>query len=421
MNQGNCDTIKTGVSSWNPKSWLWVLLYGAGIILIAPAARSIQIYISNTIGREFFTYAVLASISIGSAALLYYFIFKLKIKLISQYIWIFVCTGLYVYSSLQLRGNPEEAVHFIEYGVLAYFIFKALSHRIQDWSIYITTILLVACFGTADEFVQWLLPSRVWDYRDITFNFLAGGYLVITIWKGIRPEMIGKPIKKISVKILAGVMSFELIVLGFCLSNTPELVNQYTEVFKEIVWLQKEEPMTEFGHKHLDSEIGTFYSRFTLEELREINSTGGKRLNDILPEDISSAASRKELFNKYNPGSNPFLYEFLIHIMRRDTLIDELAKEKNRDIKTRISKTIYRENALLEKYFAETLERSGYLWSEERVNVLNKSASLWQGDYISEAGIMITSFSLKTAWLVIITSLLALWTAAIYWIKRLDI
>jgi len=84
--------------------------------------------------------------------------------------------------------------------------------------------------------------------------------------------------------------------------------------------------MTEFGYKYKDPVIGIFYSRLTLEELREIDITNGKSYGGILPRDISSGSRHKKFIRIYNPNTNPFLYEFMIHLYRREHSFYLLAK-----------------------------------------------------------------------------------------------
>jgi len=235
------------VENWNRKAWIWTLLYAFLIFFTIPVTRKIQGFISASIGREFFTYYVISVVSCVFVVFLYFFIFKLKVKKISQYVWLFMCAGLYIYFTIKLKRFPEEATHLIEYGLLSYFVFKALSHRIHDWTVYITTILIVSFIGTIDEVIQWMTPRRYWDFKDIGINIVGGLLLQLIIWKGIKPDIISRPLNKLSVKILTIIISVDLIVLGLCLSNTPKAVKSYTTVFQSLSWLRAEEPMSKFA------------------------------------------------------------------------------------------------------------------------------------------------------------------------------
>jgi VanZ family protein len=232
---------------WDWKLWFQAFLCIAAILCTVPAARSIQKFVYTSIGRSYITYAILFLIVSGLIALFSVLVFKLKTKNISQYIWLFLISGIYVYFTLRLSPIPEEAAHFVEYGLLTFFVFRALSHRIRDKSVYVTTILFVTFAGITDEFLQWLLPSRIWDYRDIGFNVVAAALFILIVWKAIRPKEIGQPLQKISLRLLSGIITMNLVFLGFCLSNTPDIVALYTARFNGLSWLQHEEAMTRSG------------------------------------------------------------------------------------------------------------------------------------------------------------------------------
>jgi len=398
------------------------LICTAGILATVPIARTVQHLVYDTVGREFFTYSVLFAVITALTILLFLFIFKLKVKKVSQYIWLFICAGLYVHFTFQLKAHPEEAIHFLEYGLLSYFLLRALNQRIRDWTVYVTTVLFVLFVGTIDEFLQWMIPRRFFDFRDVGLNMLAGGIFLLAVWKGIRPKITGEPLSKFSVKMLAGIITVNLVFLGLCLSNTPSTVNRYSAAFNALSWLRNEEPMAEFGYKHKDPEIGTFYSRLTLEQLRDIDLTNGESYGKVLPRDAISVAVFEKMLKVYNSNTDPFLYEFLVHLFQRDSSFTELKGTHNQDKRTRISKIVLSENLLVEKYFGNTLEYSGFAWPGEKVKQLKNSASLQPADYISKTGFrIITAFSLKTALVVIFIALIAVWVLGWIWRKRLNI
>jgi len=229
------------------KAWLWVLLCSLAIFFTIPLARGIQKFISHTVGRIFFTYSVVFIVVCGLAVLLYLFVFRFKVRKTSQYAWLVICAGLYVFLTIKLNKSPEEAMHLIEYGLLSYFIFNALQYDIRDRMIYFITILMVLFIGTIDEFMQWMTPKRYWDFRDIGANVVGGLIFQLAIWKGVRPGFINQSIAKISVKMLMVALTVNLIFLGLCLSNTPHAVKSYTAVFQGLSWLRTEEPMSKFA------------------------------------------------------------------------------------------------------------------------------------------------------------------------------
>ena len=71
----------------------------------------------------------------------------------------------------------EERTHLIEYGVVAVFIYEALTERASQGRHvpvpWLFVILTTALLGVLDESIQAFIPSREFDPRDILFNILA--------------------------------------------------------------------------------------------------------------------------------------------------------------------------------------------------------------------------------------------------------
>ena len=72
---------------------------------------------------------------------------------------------------------PTERSHLVEYGVVAVFIYEALSERASQGrrvpAPALLAILAASLVGLLDECIQAFLPSRVFDPQDILFNVLA--------------------------------------------------------------------------------------------------------------------------------------------------------------------------------------------------------------------------------------------------------
>ncbi len=90
-----------------------------------------------------------------------------------------------VYFMVFVRMAIRERSHLIEYGVVAVFIYEALTERAsQGRRVPIPALLAVLAttlLGAVDEIIQLFLPSRVFDPVDILFNFLAGVMAVATM------------------------------------------------------------------------------------------------------------------------------------------------------------------------------------------------------------------------------------------------
>ncbi len=92
---------------------------------------------------------------------------------VSQYLWFAFISCLYGLA-IYIIDVPEEQVHFIEYGILSGLIYIALSHNIHNISIYFLCAFIVFIFSAVDEVIQWILPNRIFDIRDILINGIAG-------------------------------------------------------------------------------------------------------------------------------------------------------------------------------------------------------------------------------------------------------
>lgn len=90
-----------------------------------------------------------------------------------------------VYLMVFFRMTIPERSHLIEYGVVAVFIYEALTERKSHGrSVPVPALLAIlgsSLVGAIDEFIQAVLPSRVFEWTDILFNFLASLMAVIAM------------------------------------------------------------------------------------------------------------------------------------------------------------------------------------------------------------------------------------------------
>ncbi len=72
---------------------------------------------------------------------------------------------------------PEERTHIIEYSIFTSLLYLTLIERNRHLNTLtypsILAILFTILFGSIDECIQFFLPNRVFDLRDILFNSLA--------------------------------------------------------------------------------------------------------------------------------------------------------------------------------------------------------------------------------------------------------
>ena len=91
-----------------------------------------------------------------------------------------VSGALFFYGMTRIQRAVEQ-IHFIEYGMLAFFLFRFLKHSLKSpWS-YAGSVAGAFGVGVVDELIQGLLPNRFFDPRDIWINLWSAalGMMVI--------------------------------------------------------------------------------------------------------------------------------------------------------------------------------------------------------------------------------------------------
>jgi VanZ family protein len=156
------------------KSFVWSLI-GCYVTLIYSTLyimRPVINFLKMTI-KDYFNLSVIIAFLMMLSFVLVCIIKNRENYEISQYLWfafISCLYGLVIY----ILDVPEEKIHFIEYGILSGLVYAALSHSIHNISIYFLCAFIVFVFGALDEVIQWALPNRMFDTRDIIMNGIAG-------------------------------------------------------------------------------------------------------------------------------------------------------------------------------------------------------------------------------------------------------
>jgi hypothetical protein len=347
-------------------SWLYVVIWSLTIFVTIPLARAIQQYISENWGRELFTYVVLVNIAIAFIVAIYCVI-KHRTASLGSYSWLLALAAIFVGYTIKLgQRSPEEAIHFIQYGVLGVFVYRALTHRLQDVSIYFAAAIICAIIGTIDEIIQWLTPKRYWGIKDIWLNFFASSLVQIAIAKGLKPKFIFSIPNRANLRLLCRFVFVVVVLLGACFLNTPQRIAWYAGRIPLLEFLiENESVMLEYGYLYDDPDIGIFRSRLPLAHLKQSDQERANEAAEIL--DLYQDDSKyQEFLRIFTPVSDPFLHEVRVHLFRRDRNFANSTLNKDNPIKHAKHLTIaFRENQIVERYFPNTLLQSAYVWSQD--------------------------------------------------------
>lgn len=354
-------------------SWLFVALWTGIIFLTIPLARTLQEFIRNLWGKEAFTYIVLTAIAIGGLVAIAHLL-RSKSTTLVNYFWLLLVAMVFVVYSYRLSQAPEEALHFIEYAFLGILIYRAFTHRVRDYSIYFSVVLVGVIIGTIDETIQWLTPRRYWDYGDIWLNFVAVALAQIAIVGGLAPTLISARPKAASLRLpfRLGIISISLLILT--LLNTPARVTWYADRVPALEFLKyNPSTMSEYGHLYHTPDIGSFRSRLSREELHDQDETRSQQAAKILDQ-YYERNTYAEFLQVYTPDSDPFVHEARVHLYRRDRYISRTDRAAEDDpLKRHYLDVAYREQQIMENYFPNTLQLSRFTLDQETLQSMESA------------------------------------------------
>ena len=272
-------------------SWLYVVVWTLIIYVTIPLARAIQQFVSQEWSRDLFTYVVLAITVCGICGCSDYMSADISRLSRSNYFWLIIIAGFFCGYTIKLgQRNPEEAIHFVQYGVLGILVYRAWSHRLHDTSIYFAAAITCGAIGAIDEFIQWLTPRRVWGFDDIGLNFFSSALVQIAIAKGLQPQFITRRPSRANLRFVCRLAIAALAILGASLLTTPPRIAWIAD---RIGWLEflkyHDSVLLEYGYLYEDPDIGVFRSRFAPRELKQI--------------DRKRAVAAAEILNRYRDES----------------------------------------------------------------------------------------------------------------------
>ncbi|MBN2206648.1 MAG: VanZ family protein [Candidatus Aminicenantes bacterium] len=365
--EGRVKTLEVGprgltVRVGRTAAWVAAGVCVLAIFLFVPTARAIQFFVARRWGRAMFGTAVVFAVLAALGLTLTYLLFDRKSRRVSNYLWTAATAGLYLYLTYALRGNPEESVHFIEYGVLGVALYFALSFSTRDGTIYPAAWLIGCLVGFFDEFLQWLTPLRYFDVRDVGINVLASLLVQVGIWKGVAPALVRGPVRLRTARRAAALLAANLVCLGLVISATPRRVARLARAVPGLSYLRTQEPVFEFKYRYRDPEIGVFHSRMTKREMVRTDRAKAREYVPILKTWQNRDYIR--FLEVYPRLLYPFLQEFKAHVLRRDKMLDRARTESAGLEKDRAFVAARSENRILETYFPETLAATGWAWDE---------------------------------------------------------
>ena len=206
-----------------------------------------------------------------------------------------------------------ERVHFIEYGIITILFYLAWRPN-GDLSTLILPVLAGVLVGTLDEWLQWFLPVRVGEARDVLLNLFA---ICCGLLFGVAlspPRTFKRTLRPASTATVCLLTGATLLIFA---------------AFVNAVHL---------GYQVDLEGVGTFKSHFTREQL-EANARDRAAKWSLAPPMTLRRLSRED----------QYMDEGLWHVRRRNEVWDE----------GNIAEA-WSENLILERFFAPVLDTPSY-------------------------------------------------------------
>jgi hypothetical protein len=226
-----------------------------------------------------------------------------------------VCAGA-TYSLVMATGNANvdavERLHFVEYGFLTLLFYRAWSTR-RNLAAVLLPLMAVLIVGTLDEGIQWFVPVRVGEWRDVLLNGVA---IACGLLFGIGADPPSRPWARLD--------SDRRVVTWMTVAT----LGTFGVFFYTV----------HVGHEIRDPEIGVFRSRYTAAQLLALQAERSERWRSMPPATL----------RRYS-REDQYLAEALWHVQRRNEADAEGGIWAQ-----------WKENLILEKYFAPVLDSPTY-------------------------------------------------------------
>ncbi|GAK58465.1 hypothetical protein U27_05439 [Candidatus Vecturithrix granuli] len=221
--------------------WLLVAVYSAIIFLTLSYARTLSSLMETRYGKDVFSQITSVTLTAAGIGVLAYFLTR-KTHLLARLSIFALIAAVYgfilnpdlrnaVCAYLQTLGMnthflesldiypivAAEKIHFLEYGLLGLLLCKTLSYQIKNKSAYLVALVIVYLVGMTDETLQWALPNRVGEYRDIWINVVSGALAILAVWLVIRPRVFQQPFQWAALRPLCYTLAAALLYTGLFL------------------------------------------------------------------------------------------------------------------------------------------------------------------------------------------------------------
>ena len=160
--------------------WGEALAYIAVVFATVPVFPSVwRVLLSHTEGAvRHLGIVVVAALLVGMAVAVWR---RFKGRAILPYVTLAGIVACYTYLLAMFGTFPAERLHLVEYGLVAFFLVRALRLDLTGRNAFAVAFVLTGVIGLVDEVIQGVLPQRFFELKDVLLNVVSGGLGLIGV------------------------------------------------------------------------------------------------------------------------------------------------------------------------------------------------------------------------------------------------
>jgi hypothetical protein len=372
------------------------------IYITIPLVRTAQAWFSARFDKVWITVAVLMCVVLIAAVTIAWLRRSARRLRPLDAVILVAVTAIAGWWTWRLRAIPEEAIHLIQYGVLLVLIYRALRPAEPDLAILASALLLTTVMGTVDEIIQWIIPLRYWDFRDIGLNAGAAVLAAIAVWRLDAGPWRRPPPE--SIRQCLRIAIAMILLWTLCLANTPDRSAWVARRVPVLSFLENaQNDMAEYGFMHRVPGIGAFKSRMELSTLVEQDRQRGRDVAAVISRYPTQSYGR--FIAEHQGFRDPLLYEARIHIFSRDFHLRQTRRDTTPEHSQRQHLTIaYREHLIVERFFPTTLAASAFVLPPSAVAEMAAGQDPAQ-EFVSKGGSHLITWTSETRLRIFLLSL----------------
>lgn len=152
------------------KLWLYAFLWIGSIYSTLYIIRPLTAFLQK---HTPFTFLTSLFIVVVFFLVIFWMLRNLKHKDRLTYLLLTFVALIYAYT-LMIIKYPAEKIHLVQYGFLAFLIYRACLIDYDSRFSYVAAFFLTSSFGWIDEIIQYYLPNRYYHINDVMLNSFSG-------------------------------------------------------------------------------------------------------------------------------------------------------------------------------------------------------------------------------------------------------